>query len=754
LASHKHKKLISIHFTLLNMADKKLKVQNFFEIVTTSDIPITWDAVFTVSVAPANSRGFVVVSPNNAAWREIMFYNSVGTTLTAKKENRGLGWTSMSAHSSNEPIALKDVAEIFNFFSDNLSQAFFVEKTGWLTVDVWGGFVNYNGALQEVTTTSFTLTDNAVNYVKYDYPTNVLSVSTSAVWNNKAIITVNSGVIISIVYQIAKESFIDFSVTINNALPSQVWQWWKVLWSDWTNTWWVPKNDYVTDTGTANTYVAALPTFQLSVWSEISVKISNANTWASTININWTWVKNIKKNVNADLTLWDILSWQILKLIYDGTNYQLIWSSAVWWLFAWTSTDTLVTNSPVWIWYDWMIYNVPTIDRGTFTQIDWAWVWTYITQRYLWANTYLFWYMRGTTVYAKAWTLVNNVWTYGTEVTIRTGMTANTGVVSALINTNKVVLWWFETATSMWYIVCTVTWTTISIGAVVTQWTWWTGTWSFLMEKIDTDRFILAMNSGSDSRYVIWTVTGTVPSLWSYTVVGTNLWVKVTFLSNWYAWIMFQNATTIAHRIIYSASGTTTTTTYTLADTSAVTNQGAICRYNDTSYAYYNGGTTITKITIPGAWTTLVSSSLITWLSAIVNCDMCNIADSIFSLVSTTIGYMFQWSKILITFSGISSIIVAWTVSACNIISDGKYIFYFNSSSSNWIPTYLSLLANQIIGAVQNNSTVILVNGAISIWTGIIPGSRYFSWNPLNNSPNSTNVPYAIWLSTTQLLIQ
>lgn len=444
--------------------------------------------------------------------------------------------------------------------------------------------------------------------------------------------------------------------------------------------------------------------------------------------------------------------WSVQELTYLEVRTAL--ASAITTTFTGTTTDTLVTNNPVGIGYDGNIYNVPTVDRWTFTQIDWAWVGTYITQRYLWANTYLFWYMRGTTVYAKAWTLINNVWTYGTEVTIRTGMTANSLVVSALVNTNKVVLWWFETATSIGYIVCTVSWTTVSIWSVVTQSTWWTGTGYFTMDKIDTDRFIIAMNSGSDSRYMIGTVSGTVPSPWAYTTVGTHLWVKISFLANWYTWIMFQNSWTIAHRIIYSASGTTTTTTYTLADTSAVGGQWAICRFNDTSYAYYNWWTTVTKITIPWAGTTLVSSSLITGLSAIVNCDMCNIADSIFSLVSTTVWYMFQWSKILLTFSWISSIIVAWTASACNIISDWKYIMYFNSSSANGIPTYLSMLANQIIGAVQNNSTVILVNGALSIWTGIIPGSRYFSGNPLNNNPNTTNVPYAIWLSTTQLLIQ
>lgn len=32
---------------------------------------------------------------------------------------------------------MKDVAEIFNFFSDNISQCFNIEKIGGLTVKVW-----------------------------------------------------------------------------------------------------------------------------------------------------------------------------------------------------------------------------------------------------------------------------------------------------------------------------------------------------------------------------------------------------------------------------------------------------------------------------------------------------------------------------------------------------------------------------------------------------------------------------------------
>ncbi len=444
-------------------------------------------------------------------------------------------------------------------------------------------------------------------------------------------------------------------------------------------------------------------------------------------------------------------AWDYVDLTYQEIRTDL--ANLITNVFTGTTTDTLVTNSPACIGYDDKIYNIPATDMGSFTVLNAGGVGTYITQRYLWSNTYLFGYMRSTTVYARAATLVDWVWTYGTEVALRTGMTANTIVLSAVMNTDKVLIWWYESGTSIGYIICTVSWVTTSIGAVVTQWTWWSGTGNMVMDKIDTDRFIIVMNSGSDSRYMIGTVSGTVPSPWSYTAIGTNTQMKVAYLANWYAWIMFQSGTTIAHRVIYSASGTTTTTTFTLADSSAVTAQGAICRFDSTSYAYYNGGTTVTKITIPWAWTTLVSSSLITWLSAIVNCEMASIADNIVSLLSTTAWYIFQWSKTLLTFTWVW-ILATWTVSASNAIFDWKYVMYCNSSSANWVPSYLSILVNQIIGVIQSNSAIVLVNWAISVAVWLITWSRYYSWNPLTTRPNATNVPVWIALSATKLLVQ
>ena len=54
-----------------------------------------------------------------------------------RAENRGLGGTTPKQHGTKENCAMKDVAEIFNFFSDNISQCFNIEKIGGLTVKVW-----------------------------------------------------------------------------------------------------------------------------------------------------------------------------------------------------------------------------------------------------------------------------------------------------------------------------------------------------------------------------------------------------------------------------------------------------------------------------------------------------------------------------------------------------------------------------------------------------------------------------------------
>lgn len=79
--------------------------------------------------------------------------------------------------------------------------------------------------------------------------------------------------------------------------------------------------DYVVSTTGNDTYVATMPG-ALSVpfiGMEVNLKVDVANTGACSFN-----GISLKKNVSEDLVTGDILANQLIKIVYDGTNYQLI----------------------------------------------------------------------------------------------------------------------------------------------------------------------------------------------------------------------------------------------------------------------------------------------------------------------------------------------------------------------------------------------------------------------------------------------
>ncbi len=74
---------------------------------------------------------------------------------------------------------------------------------------------------------------------------------------------------------------------------------------------------YAADSGSANTYVVTLTGL------EVYFTTSNANTGASTINVNALGVKNIVKLGALPLSGGEILASGINKVIYDGTNFVI-----------------------------------------------------------------------------------------------------------------------------------------------------------------------------------------------------------------------------------------------------------------------------------------------------------------------------------------------------------------------------------------------------------------------------------------------
>ena len=85
-------------------------------------------------------------------------------------------------------------------------------------------------------------------------------------------------------------------------------------------------SDYKVDTGSANTYaIAPAPAITAyTVGQRFTFKAVNANTTASTINVNSLGAKDIKKNSTLALDAGDIRAGQIVEVEYDGTNFQMI----------------------------------------------------------------------------------------------------------------------------------------------------------------------------------------------------------------------------------------------------------------------------------------------------------------------------------------------------------------------------------------------------------------------------------------------
>lgn len=211
-------------------------VENFFQTtITGGTILASGNFTMTLASPPSSDKGFLVISPSNALLREVVFFSSVsGSTVTVLWENR----FSPKAHSIGEEVKMNDVAQLFEYTFNNFSDTFYIEKKGWLAITVYGGEVFYNGATQTIADTNLTLVDNTINYITYTYPTNTIANEAVDSSRVKAIVTTVWGIITNITYRQHKESFIDFAITLSDALPDQSWQEGKFLGTDGTTPSW------------------------------------------------------------------------------------------------------------------------------------------------------------------------------------------------------------------------------------------------------------------------------------------------------------------------------------------------------------------------------------------------------------------------------------------------------------------------------------------------------------------------------------
>jgi len=82
--------------------------------------------------------------------------------------------------------------------------------------------------------------------------------------------------------------------------------------------------DYSADTGTANAYAVTLGIKDYVEGLQVSFKAANPNTTSSTLKVDSLTAKSIKKNSSSNLVAGDILTGQIVTVIYDGTYFQFV----------------------------------------------------------------------------------------------------------------------------------------------------------------------------------------------------------------------------------------------------------------------------------------------------------------------------------------------------------------------------------------------------------------------------------------------
>lgn len=122
-----------------------LDFQNFYQSALTSDITDVATDIF-IDTVPSVSEGILVIDPDSAANREIIYYTSkTGTKVVCPANGRGYDSSTAAAHSGGTKVIMAPVADWFNML-----------RTGQLgSADMRGGWL---GAAETWTYASFAST--------------------------------------------------------------------------------------------------------------------------------------------------------------------------------------------------------------------------------------------------------------------------------------------------------------------------------------------------------------------------------------------------------------------------------------------------------------------------------------------------------------------------------------------------------------------------------------------------------------------
>ena len=517
-----------------------IKVQDLYKVLVTESggIAASGDVNFTLSSAPRYTNGFLVIEPDSTTNREtVYFHNVVGNRVYVRWVNR----KNPKFHAVSATVQMNDVEEIFNFYADMASPLFYVEKTGGLTIRVWGGTVLINRTQVTIADTALTLTDNATNYVVYDYLTNIVSVNTTGTGLVKATIVVLSGVITSITYNVIKESYADPYVP-DTSLVAPVIQ---------NNAF-----AYAVSTGSANAYLVSYTpaVTAYAAGQKFFFKANFQNTGAATINVNGLWAKTIKKlDWATDLVATDIASGAMVEVMYDGTNFQLtsipqtIKNNDVTQLTSvnlltaktkphpndflllsdsesgfvnkkvilsainntyrlFTAWENISAGDPLYMNTSWVVFKTVNDTSFIWFANTTASSWQQVQVAMLWVVWWLSWLTIWSSYFVK---IPNNSWTTKTSIT-----TSREYPCWSVVNNKIYVIWWYNStqlSTNEEYDPSLNTWTTKT--------------------SMTTARHSLVSGVVNNKIYVIWWNNGTTSSANEEYDPSLNTWATKTAMS-------------------------------------------------------------------------------------------------------------------------------------------------------------------------------------------------------------------------------
>jgi hypothetical protein len=259
----------------------------------------------TVSTPPSASKlpTYIEIDPDNTGSRETVRVIDVAGYVCTIERGVYDGGTGQE-HQSSTPYKQKITQKHWDAVADAV-------ETGYLTEDS-------SHSLSRTSATVFTITTNGVDLTAYytkgrilrfnGADANIAIVQSATYLSNVTTVTVSGGVVPNPLTSVA------IGISPRGAqLLESLYQIQSAA------------SQYAADTGSADTYAIALTPKLLAYTTgmPITFKAANANTGASTLNVDSLGATEIKKNHDQALAAGDIEAGQLVTVIYDGTNFQM-----------------------------------------------------------------------------------------------------------------------------------------------------------------------------------------------------------------------------------------------------------------------------------------------------------------------------------------------------------------------------------------------------------------------------------------------